>query len=208
MQYEGHNVILTNGYYDVYFPEHPNARKNGSVLLQILVAETILGRYLQKGEVVHHKDLNRLNNNPNNLMVFGSQSDHANYHAYVLKDTNIDFVLYRVNNVYFCQTAEVFFNQHNIQTINHHKVKPCPNCGKLIDIHSKLCGYCTSVSNRKVERPNRNQLKVDLRTLSFVKIGEKYGVTDNAVRKWCKFYNLPYRMKDITKLSKVDWDKL
>ena len=36
-------------------------------------------------------------------------------------------------------------------------------------------------------------LEQDLAELSFVEIGKKYGVSDNAIRKWCKKYNLPYK---------------
>jgi hypothetical protein len=41
---------------------------------------------------------------------------------------------------------------------------------------------------RKVKRPNYDVLKKDVRTLGYVGTGNKYGVTDNAVRKWIKFY--------------------
>lgn len=46
-----------------------------------VVAEQILGRPLQDGEVVHHLDGNRRNNSPENLMVFASQKEHAEWHA-------------------------------------------------------------------------------------------------------------------------------
>lgn len=46
-----------------------------------VVAELMLGRALKPGEVVHHIDGNRRNNNPNNLMVFSSQKEHAAFHA-------------------------------------------------------------------------------------------------------------------------------
>ena len=46
-----------------------------------IVAEQILGRALFPGEVVHHVDGNKRNNKPENLRVFGSQSDHAKFHA-------------------------------------------------------------------------------------------------------------------------------
>lgn len=45
---------------------------SGCVYEHILVAESILGRRLLPGETVHHKDRNRANNSPENLMVFKS----------------------------------------------------------------------------------------------------------------------------------------
>lgn len=45
-----------------------------------VIAEEKIGRPLKKGEVVHHKDENILNNDPDNLEVFASQSEHAKHH--------------------------------------------------------------------------------------------------------------------------------
>ena len=44
------------------------------------VAEQALGRPLRKGEVVHHIDGDRQNNDPANLIVLPSQSVHAQLH--------------------------------------------------------------------------------------------------------------------------------
>ena len=41
---------------------------------------------------------------------------------------------------------------------------------------------------RKAERPSHEQLVADLRELSWVAVGAKYGVSDNAVRKWLRRY--------------------
>lgn len=46
-----------------------------------VVAEQKLGRELLPGEVVHHIDGNKRNNTPENLMVFSSQKEHADWHA-------------------------------------------------------------------------------------------------------------------------------
>lgn len=45
-----------------------------------VVMEQILGRPLQPGEVVHHKDGNFLNNNPENLELFSSLAEHTAHH--------------------------------------------------------------------------------------------------------------------------------
>jgi len=44
-----------------------------------VIAEQIIGRKLLPGEVVHHKDRNRANNDPSNLQVM-SRSDHIRLH--------------------------------------------------------------------------------------------------------------------------------
>jgi len=51
---------------------------------------------------------------------------------------------------------------------------------------------------RSLIKPNKTDLLEILHQYkgNFTKIGAYYGVTDNAVRKWCKSYNLPYHSKD------------
>lgn len=45
-------------------------------------------------------------------------------------------------------------------------------------------------NTRKVTRPGKEDLEQMLQTTPMTKIGEKFGVSDNAVRKWCKWYGL------------------
>lgn len=56
-------------------------RKTYSRHTHRIVAEQILGRPLLPGEIVHHEDENKLNNDPSNIRVFASQAEHARYHA-------------------------------------------------------------------------------------------------------------------------------
>lgn len=57
------------GYWYIWNPDHPNATKSGYVAEHIAVATEKIGRTLEKGECVHHKDLNKHNNDPDNLYV-------------------------------------------------------------------------------------------------------------------------------------------
>lgn len=74
----------------------------------------------------------------------------------------------------------------------------CPNC------HSQTPNYAgrkpkkafrewrkdPRPNNRKVVRPDKEQLQNLLNEKSFVEIGKMYGVSNNSVRKWCKKYEL------------------
>jgi len=60
---------------------------------------------------------------------------------------------------------------------------------------SQECGVHSSGSRdpqperRKVPRPWHAQLLTDLTTMSMCAVGRKYGVSDNAVRKWLRWYD-------------------
>lgn len=45
-----------------------------------VVAEKILGRKLKPGEIVHHIDGNKRNNDPSNLIIFRNQAEHLEWH--------------------------------------------------------------------------------------------------------------------------------
>lgn len=47
-----------------------------------VIAERKLGRALLPGEIVHHKDENKRNNDPENLEVLRDQSLHASLHGF------------------------------------------------------------------------------------------------------------------------------
>ena len=58
------------------------------------------------------------------------------------------------------------------------------------------------VKQRKVaERPTANELIEMLSANSFEYVARKYGVSSNAIRKWCKAYKLPYHIKDIKNMA-------
>lgn len=83
-RWNGGKIISSHGYIAIHMPKHPYADKRGYVYEHRLVVEEHIGRYLSPEEVVHHKDLNKTNNDISNLQIL-SNSEHRKIHALLKK---------------------------------------------------------------------------------------------------------------------------
>lgn len=75
----------------------------------------------------------------------------------------------------------------------------CKVCGKEISHGSTYCPDCYAISIRKVEqRPSANELIKILKENkgNFTRVAQIFNVSDNAIRKWCRGYNIPDHSKD------------
>lgn len=66
----------------------------------------------------------------------------------------------------------------------------------------------SSISRRKVERPDKEFLLKLVDELPFTQIGKKFNVSDNCIRKWCKFYNIEKPIRCLGYWQKLKHDKL
>jgi len=55
---------------------------------------------------------------------------------------------------------------------------------------------------------NRSDLKDMIRIKPFTSIAKDFGVSDNAIRKWCDKYNLPRTKKEINKYTDEEWNNI
>jgi hypothetical protein len=76
---KGGRFLGKGGYAYIFLPDHPNHNNKGYVIESRVIMEKKLGRYLDRKEVVHHLDKNPLNNHPDNLSLFRSNSDHLRH---------------------------------------------------------------------------------------------------------------------------------
>ena len=127
---------------------------------------------------LHHKDGDRLNNELNNLQVLC-----PNCHS--LTD---NFAGRAAKKRYYCA-----------------------GCGAEILKSSVRCVSCDKKRFMQKSKRNmitREELKELIRTTPFTTIAKQFNVSDNAIRKWCKKYDLPYQSSVIKSYSDDEWEKI
>lgn len=84
----------------------------------------------------------------------------------------------------------------------------CIYCNKVFRKKTKNQKLCTKEcsikkSTKAVNRPSKSELYKELCiSPNFTLLSEKYGVSGNAIRKWCKSYNIPFKTSDYKKINK------
>jgi len=123
---------------------------------------------------LHHIDGNHFNNEVDNLMILcpNCHSQTDNFCGRKIKNTSKEFCY-------------------------------CCVCGKKIGKKTKTgkCPDCAKKVQRRVERPSKETLEKKLFEYNFLKVAKMYGVTDNAIRKWCKHYGLSTKSKDYKQIN-------
>jgi len=120
----------------------------------------------------------------------------------------------RLENIMFlcpnCHSYTDNFGGKNMER----KKRYCIECGaELTSGQQKYCSIdCRkNFENKKKDKyqvlkkssmPSKQILINDLSLMNITKIGKKYGVSDSAVRKWLKKYNLPSKCNKITSFLK------
>lgn len=98
--------------------------------------------------------------------------------------------------VYTCGACGIEFTSRDNNTRKYCSLK-CSNNHKKYHTSPRL-------DKRKVPRPTSDQLIEDLALDNWTNVGKKYNVSDNAVRKWCRSYDLPTDRKLLKEMYAKD----
>lgn len=80
-----------------------------------------------------------------------------------------------------CDATLETFCYKNVKRVKNKNV--ICKCGNKKDIKAKCCKLCYDKKQRRVVRPSLKQIQEDLKVMSFIAVGQKYGVCDNTIRK-------------------------
>lgn len=125
------------------------------------------------------------------------------YSEEYLKNKNINYIYSRGPN-----------SKYSSKKYEENKIY-CPVCNKnKINKKNNKCRVCENnirknISDKKLNNKiSREHLKELIRTTPFTTIANQYKVSDNAIRKWCKKYNLPYKSSEIKKYTDEEWKSI
>jgi DNA polymerase III alpha subunit len=123
-------------------------------------------------------------------------------------DSNLTLQVDHINNINSDNRPEnlqfMCPNCHSVKTERYRQEKRifpqnfC-KCGEKISRTTNVCRKCYFESRetykprikiRKVERPPKEELEKLVWEKPFTRIGIDYNVSDNAIRKWCLYYNI------------------
>lgn len=112
---------------------------------------------------LHHKDGDRYNNDFENLQIL-CPNCHSTTESYAGKKKRLPRIK---RKMFFCQ-----------------------KCGTPVNnkIFCKKCNDEIGSIRRKIERPSYEELVKEIKEIGYSATGKKYGVSDNAIRKWKKYY--------------------
>jgi hypothetical protein len=88
-----------------------------------------------------------------------------------------------------CPNCNASLPTHGGKNVKHQaKIPNKCKCGNETFGDNKVCVSCAQLNQRKVERPDYFRLLEEIKKFGYRGTGVKYGVSDNAIRKWKKYY--------------------
>jgi hypothetical protein len=127
---------------------------------------------------------------------------HGERMSLILDHVNGEATDNRIENLQIvCPNCAATLDTHCGRNKANSEPRECPGCTVVFEPRAARQRYCSQrcaglahadrtprPETRKVERPPYEQLMAELAASNYSAVGRKYGVSDNAVRKWVRWY--------------------
>jgi hypothetical protein len=104
-------------------------------------------------------------------------------------------------------TLPLKLNYSNPKPVIEPKTIQCQQCKEKLTAkfeHQQFCSTnCSSINQRKCERPSKESLLAMLKEKTSTKIAEEHGVSETTIRKWCKKYGIDSSNRRLREQSKT-----
>lgn len=117
----------------------------------------------------------------------------------------------------------------NKYRVDHKKRVYCSICGKQCSKRATICRECRDSMSRNKAKTNENEKEIQkakeqslrfqkpmrltrdelknlIRNTSFTEIGRMFDVSSVTIKKWCKKYNLPFKVSEIKLYNDYEWE--
>ena len=151
-------------YKTIYAPENSSSYKSrsnqGWIKEHRFVAEQMLGRPLRRDEIVHHKDGNKLNNSPDNLMVL-TNKEHSLLHKRLQAKTEL--------------VEDRCLDCNKLLTNKH-----------IDSSRRRRCRSCYARFKKKPIPLTKEELYNLVWSVPAVQLAKRFGVSDTLIKRWCR----------------------
>ena len=177
---------------------------------------------LPKKMSVHHINMNKLDNSWDNLMLI-SDSDHKKLHNYIKKHPEVieyneeetkqlldkirEDIEEKTGDPY--DDAKIDLKRLLLKRKLYKKDPSYMTNSEIDELENKIKNARFRISEIRAERaksrkpkPDKDTLLMDLEKFrNFEKMADYYGVSSNAIRKWCKTYDIDFHKYSHTDIS-------
>lgn len=111
-----------------------------------------------------------------------------------------------INSGEFCYRSSERYpiRESLFKLLSDEQLLHCKMCGK--EIEKNKTGLCRSCYNNSIiNYPDKAELEeiINYFNGNFTRVGKHYGVVDNTIRKWCKFYGMLTHSSDYRKIENI-----
>jgi hypothetical protein len=188
---------ISTAHFDPNVARRANARRRSRPLEEVLVEDSTCSRGTLKARLYREG----LKDRRCELCGQG-ESWRGERMALILDHINGKGTDNRLENLQIvCPNCAATLDTHCGRNKANQEPRPCAYCGDTFEPRGPTQRFCSikcagpgtadhspHPERRKVERPPYDVLVAELAASNFCAVGRKYGVSDNAVRKWLRWY--------------------